>query len=559
MGFLLMYLQPCFYCDLSDVWLFEKKSHRLAVTWAGPYCQLVVLSAAVIFWRVTVPGTFVNELTWIMVMVATFTFLLNFNPLLKLDGYYLLVDCLDIPNLRQKAFSWLGNVVRRKVLGWPIESIETGKPHRRIFAIYSVLAFLYSTLLLGYLLFLIGRFLTAQLGGLGLILLFAVLLFILRDVVVKLAGGVKQHIVYMKHLLHKPVRLISYVVVFGLLLVLFVAVPFPHRVSGEVIVRPLSLYTLSLNDYGLLESRHHRGGSKPQNKASFIQLTANDMSVLDIVPLVQDDERVEQGDTLAILTSSQVTHELIAARAELERLEGELTLLKAPPKKEEIDEAEAAVRAAQAGLERLERNESRSVELAGKQLIAADELDAVRSETEIARAELASKQSALRLLIAPPRPEEEEVLKANIEKQRARVNFLNEQAEAQLIVAPFDGVVSSRHDDGHILTLADSRVIELLTPVSDFEIPLVEVGQTVRVKVRSYPGLTFYGTVVRIPPVGDDSLASFPVSVVVANVDGLLHKGMTGYAKIEIGETSLSTLAYRKILSNLRVEFWSWW
>ncbi len=558
MGFLLMYFQPCFYCDLSDAWLFEKKAHRLAVTFAGPYCQLVVLSAAVLLWRITVPGTFINELCWIMVMVATFTFLLNFNPLLKLDGYYLLADWVDIPNLRKKAFAYLGNVIRRKILGWPIKPIDATRRHQRIFALYSVAAVAYSSLLLGYVLFVIGRFLTTNYGGPGLILLFAVLLFILRDVVTKLAKGIVQHIVHMKQLLHHPIRLIVHTVLFVGLLILFVAVPFTHRVSGEVTVRPLSVFTLTLNGSGMLETRHHRGGSKPENTASFIRLT-DDMSVLDIVPLVKDGDQVLRGDTLAILTSSQVTHDIVSARADLERLENELSLLKAPPKVEEIAEAEAEVRAAQANLERLERDETRSVELATKQLIAADELDAVRSSTEIARAELARKQSALKLLTAPPRPEEEEVLISEIEKQRSRVDFLNEQAAAQVIVAPFDGGIGSRHDDGNILTLACSHVVEILTPVSDFEIPLVAVGQPVRVKVRAYPGVTYEGTVVRIPKVSDNNDASFPVSVLVANTEGQLSKGMTGYAKIEVGEASLAVLAYRKVLSNIRVEFWSWW
>ena len=86
MGFLLLYFQPCFYTDLSDAWLFEKRAQRLAVTAAGPLFQLVLMALAVVIWRVTVIGTFVNELAWIITMVCWMTALFNFNPLIKLGG-----------------------------------------------------------------------------------------------------------------------------------------------------------------------------------------------------------------------------------------------------------------------------------------------------------------------------------------------------------------------------------------------------------------------------------------------------------------------------------------
>jgi len=132
-GFLLMYFQPCFYSNLSDAWLFEKKSHRLAVTAAGPYFQMILFAFAVGVWRVTMIGSFVNDIAYLIILVTFITFLFNFNPLIKLDGYYLLSDWLDIPNLRSKAFAYIGNFFKRKFLGWPIEKLETAARERKIF------------------------------------------------------------------------------------------------------------------------------------------------------------------------------------------------------------------------------------------------------------------------------------------------------------------------------------------------------------------------------------------------------------------------------------------
>jgi hypothetical protein len=51
----------------------------------------------------------------------------------------------------------------------------------------------------------------------------------------------------------------------------------------------------------------------------------------------------------------------------------------------------------------------------------------------------------------------------------------------------------------------------------------------------------------------------FPVAVAVFNAAGSLNPGMTGYAKIEVGERTLLERAIRKAMSVVRVEFWSWW
>jgi len=80
-------------------------------------------------------------------------------------------------------------------------------------------------------------------------------------------------------------------------------------------------------------------------------------------------------------------------------------------------------------------------------------------------------------------------------------------------------------------------------------------------KLRSYPAKTFRGTVAHIPQsaYNFNNQAYFTVSVIVENEDNLLQKGMTGYAKIEIGDISLYNMVVRKIMSFVRVEFWSWW
>src|SRR5262249_32818214 len=87
-GFLLLFLMPCFYCDVSDAWLFREKSKRLWVTFAGGYFELFLWALAVFAWRLTPPDTPVNHVALVVLSVSGVQTLFNLNPLLKLDGYY---------------------------------------------------------------------------------------------------------------------------------------------------------------------------------------------------------------------------------------------------------------------------------------------------------------------------------------------------------------------------------------------------------------------------------------------------------------------------------------
>jgi putative peptide zinc metalloprotease protein len=112
-GFLLLYFQPAFYCNVSEAWLFSEKSKRLWVTFAGPYFELFLAALATLIWRVTDPATWLNAAALVVMAVSGIRTFLNLIPLIKLDGYYFLSDYLDIPNLRQRAFSYLGSLIKQ--------------------------------------------------------------------------------------------------------------------------------------------------------------------------------------------------------------------------------------------------------------------------------------------------------------------------------------------------------------------------------------------------------------------------------------------------------------
>jgi putative peptide zinc metalloprotease protein len=148
-GAMLLYFMPALYCNTNDAWLFERRSHRLWVTFAGPWIQLVIAAVAGILLLFLEPGTFAFRLAFLTVVLGGMVNLVtNLNPLIPLDGYYALSDYLEIPNLRKRAFEYCQSFVRRRVLGHEVPAPAVTPRERRVFLIYGSLALVYSLIAL---------------------------------------------------------------------------------------------------------------------------------------------------------------------------------------------------------------------------------------------------------------------------------------------------------------------------------------------------------------------------------------------------------------------------
>lgn len=145
MGFLLILFTPYLYCNVSDAWIFPEKRKRVFVTAAGIFVELILASIATWLWLFTEPGLF-NQLCFnTMFICSVSTILFNANPLLKFDGYYMLADILEIPNLKQKCNSYVTAWAQQRILGLNRERISL--PTLEVnpwFGIYAVASYIYS-------------------------------------------------------------------------------------------------------------------------------------------------------------------------------------------------------------------------------------------------------------------------------------------------------------------------------------------------------------------------------------------------------------------------------
>ena len=117
MGVMLVVGTPCAYVDATDSWGFASRWRRVWVSLAGMYFESWVGVAAVFVWAATGPGL-LNTVAYQAALLSTIvTIGFNLNPLMRFDGYYIASDLLNMPNLRARAQAKVGGLVSRWVLG----------------------------------------------------------------------------------------------------------------------------------------------------------------------------------------------------------------------------------------------------------------------------------------------------------------------------------------------------------------------------------------------------------------------------------------------------------
>ncbi|MCC6123704.1 MAG: biotin/lipoyl-binding protein [Pirellulales bacterium] len=144
MGVMVLVLTPCLYCNVSDSWMLPSKWARAAIGAAGMYVELVLASFATYIWWFTHPGLLHNLCLNVVFISSVSTVIFNANPLLRYDGYYILSDLVEIPNLRQKATTILGRKMGQWFLGMEMpEDPFLPQSRQGFFAFYTIAAAIY--------------------------------------------------------------------------------------------------------------------------------------------------------------------------------------------------------------------------------------------------------------------------------------------------------------------------------------------------------------------------------------------------------------------------------
>ena len=603
LGLLLIYFQPAAYCNVSDAWLFPSKRQRAFVTIAGPWLELCVWALATIAWRVTETVTWVNELALIIVATSGVKTLLNLNPFLKLDGYYLLSDLIGMPNLRRRAFQSSGDRIRVGFGSRATGATAASARERRILLGYGAVALVMTAAFLGYAIAKLGRYVTQD-RALPFVLFLGLLSVKLPKKLRRIFSGREDDAEAFDD--DPPES----------------AAPATAPANGGGAEGDAARAEAN----GAARAQANAGPARSSRRRRWLWVAAAAvvLALLAFVPVdlkvrgpfralprqnadvralvdgiveqvnVTEGQLVQAGDVLVRLSASDLDAEAGVLDAQVERARARLQLLLAGPRPADVKVAAAALKTVEGHLpyarDRLALNRS----LFGRGIISRQELQLSEEQAVTAEHEVEEARERLRSASAGSRPEEIDAARAELralEVQRAAI----EDSRRRLVVrSPSAGVVATPavelHDLLHrhvepgelIAKVYDERTLTAEIAVSEQDIADVRVGQPVDLRARARPGVTFHGTVKAVAVAAQSAPATMSgtsstsgassasptasaatprhvlVTTLIDNRDLLLRPEMTGQAKIVCGRRSVMGLIARRLARTFKVEFWSW-
>ena len=259
MGVMFLVMTPCLYCNVSDAWMIPDKWRRAAVAAAGIYFELILASLATFAWWFTEPGLIHYLSICFMFVCSVSTLIFNANPLFKYDGYYVLSDLIEIPNLRQKAESYLRGWLGQVALGLPTSTtIMMPRGRRWFLASYAVAAACYRWIVTGsVLLFLYQVFRPYGLQVVGQLLIMASMYSLLIRPAWQLARFF--HVPGRMNRVSRPRLIGSGLALIGLLIAICF-VPLPHSVYCDLYLRAREGATVYVETPGVLQAIHVQPG-----------------------------------------------------------------------------------------------------------------------------------------------------------------------------------------------------------------------------------------------------------------------------------------------------------
>lgn len=290
-GVMFLVFTPCLYCNVSDSWMLPNKWQRAFIGAAGMYVEIFLASIATYLWWFSEPGLMNQLALSVMFICSVSTVVFNGNPLLRFDGYYILMDLAEIPNLRQKSTEILKRFFMGTCLG--IEQQENPfLPQRRkfLFAIYTIAAVLYRWIVTFSILFFLNKiFEPYGLKIIGQAIAIAGLVGLVVQPLWQLAK-----FFYLPGRMHKMKkhRVAISAVVAVALIIAFLYLPLPYHVSCHLEVQPHGAIPVFAGVPGKIVEVVKKPGTAVKSGEVLARLSNIDLQ-LEVLKLEGEKKRLE--------------------------------------------------------------------------------------------------------------------------------------------------------------------------------------------------------------------------------------------------------------------------
>ncbi|MCC9603143.1 efflux RND transporter periplasmic adaptor subunit [Stieleria sp. JC731] len=137
MGVMFFLFAPLAYVDVTDAWKLHRRRDRVQIALAGVYVELIIGALAAWVWYFSPTGMAKHFAAHVFLIAGPATLLVNANPLLRLDGYYVFSDLLEIPNLREHGRKRLVQLIERVLFGLPMPECRLSGWRRDVAVIHA--------------------------------------------------------------------------------------------------------------------------------------------------------------------------------------------------------------------------------------------------------------------------------------------------------------------------------------------------------------------------------------------------------------------------------------
>jgi HlyD family secretion protein len=224
--------------------------------------------------------------------------------------------------------------------------------------------------------------------------------------------------------------------------------------------------------------------------------------------LYHEGQFVNEGDTVMMIDHETLQLQLDQADAAEEAARAQLNLLRNGARKEDISQAEEAVKQAQVNYGLAEKDKQRMENLFQANSVSQNQYDNAMAKFELTQAQLKSAKDNLAKLKNFARPEEIQQAEANLDRQNAAVRLLKKSINDSYVQSPINGVIVDKFfEKGETVTqmsslfkVSDLRTVDLIIYVSEEELGKVKLGQTADVSVDAFPDKSYTGKVIYISP-----------------------------------------------------------
>jgi len=480
------------------------------------------------------------------------------NPLGEQDGGVLLALWMDEPDFRYRAVQAFRAWLFKRPMPEPM-----GEQKRRRFIRWGAAADLTVTAITIALLWLFGYLLIHWLGGLGAVLLVALVYLKYEKEIRSLLAGRRLETVMPKSVASKKMSIWFKLLIAAVVIALLILIPYPFEVSGEFRVQPVA-------------QREVR----------------SEISALIHEITVDEGDTIKAGDVIARLDGRLIQKDLDLSRSALRKEREHLRAMEAGARPEDIAQLEQAVKAAETKLKYSEDSLKRTEDLHKKTHVSDQDYQNVLMVRDLDIEGLELARLSLAALQAGVREEEIEAQRAVVESLEISTKHLESDLERTTIKSPIDGRVvtmfmqgrvGSQSAPGDVIAVVEDlsrATIRIALPES--YVGMVVTGAAVRIRPWAYSGRIFKGEVTAIMPMvlqkSDDIMKQanmeqehgmvrnlstpedriVPVLAEVENNDNLFKSDMTGYAKISAGWKPIGYAFFHPIIRFFKVQVWSW-